>query len=444
MELPCLNFHASLIEGVCPQELLRCYEIKRQELRALKKEISDPKVLLAHKNPIAFVASFFAAVECSVAVFLANPDWGTSEWGQVSEQLIPDLIWADTSLEAYFPKIQIPDSLRRAGHIYIPTGGSSGKIRFAIHDWRSLVSSAKSTVALFGNPQLNSCIVLPLYHVSGLMPVIRAFISLGNVRFVNFQEPLPEIMPDRYVLSVVGTQLKRLLDNPCGPEWLSLFRFVFLGGGPCSPFLLKQARQHKIPLALTYGMTETASMVSVLKPEDFLKGSHSMGKALPGVTISIVDDEDNVLPDHKPGTIKVTTESLFYGYYPQSAVFQAVLRTSDIGMMGVENELFVLGRTDTIIISGGEKIAPWEVESAILNTGEVFSVRVIGQADPQWGQCVVAFYESLSPVNEDSLKNLLKNRLASYKIPKKWVHVKKMPIDEKGKLDQAALVSLLT
>ena len=444
MELPRLNTHASLISGISPAELLGLYEQYRQELISIKKKVNDPKVLLVEANLIHFVAAFFAAVETGVAIFLGNPSWGGQEWAQVAEDLKPDLIWGDENLWGHFSSVRLPDVATRSGYIHIPTGGSSGKVRFAIHNWRTLSASAQATLSLFGENPLNACNVLPLYHVSGLMPIVRAFISKGHVLFLDLKDDLPALEEDVYVLSLVGKQLKDLLGKPEAVSWLRSFRAVFLGGGPAAASLLSEARKQNIPVGLTYGMTETASMVSLSMPDTFLSGNNSLGQQLPGMDLAITNSQGGSLSAGQSGRIQVCSESLFYGYYPQVPEFRDVLKTSDSGFMNKTGDLFVQGRVDTLIISGGEKVAPWEVEAAIMSSGEVSGVHILGQKDSQWGECVVAIYESEFVLSEEKLKIFLKERLAPYKIPKKWIRVPEVPLDEKGKLDKKALEALLS
>ncbi len=99
----------------------------------------------------------------------------------------------------------------------IPTGGSSGEVRFAIHTWDNLFIAADGFYEYFGREPLHNCCVLPLYHVSGLMQVFRSLVSEGSLNFFEYKALLkgilPEIEPEHYFLSLVPTQLIRLLKN---------------------------------------------------------------------------------------------------------------------------------------------------------------------------------------------------------------------------------------
>lgn len=118
----------------------------------------------------------------------------------------------------------------------IPTGGSSGKIRFAIHTWETLTAAVRGFQEFFAVEQINSCCVLPLYHVSGLMQFLRSFTTGGKLIVVPFKtlESLTspfnfaeQFAPANSFLSLVPTQLQRLLQRPAAVDWLTQFRIIF-------------------------------------------------------------------------------------------------------------------------------------------------------------------------------------------------------------------------
>jgi O-succinylbenzoic acid--CoA ligase len=215
-----------------------------------------------------------------------------------------------------YPQSPIPNS------IMIPTGGSSGKIRFAIHTWETLMASVQGFRKYFQLTQVNSFCVLPLYHVSGLMQFMRSFTSGGKLVIQPFKALEAggkcNIEPSEFFISLVPTQLQRLLQNPELAAWLSHFQTVLLGGAPAWQELLEQARHQNIRLAPTYGMTETASQIATLKPEEFLKGNNSSGQILPHVKVTIRSPNNEILDINKTGIITIQANSLALGYYPET------------------------------------------------------------------------------------------------------------------------------
>lgn len=329
-----------------------------------------PKVLLAEHEPMKFLAGFIAACAAGCPVFLGNPNWVKQEWEQVFKIVQPDLIlghgdWGLT-VRNYYPS-QSP--IIKSG-IMIPTGGSSGKIRFAIHTWETLIASVQGFQQYFQLQQINSFCVLPLYHVSGLMQFIRSFTTNGKLVIQSFKElelvEKPTIDLSDFFISLVPTQLQRLLQNSTLAAWLSKFKTVLLGGAPPWNELLQQARFNAIQLALTYGMTETASQIATLKPEDFIKGYNNCGQVLPHAKVTIHSLEGELLGANQTGIINIQAQSLALGYYPE--LKQDDFKLDDLGFFDAQGYLNIVGRSSNKIITGGENVYPDEVEATIRAT----------------------------------------------------------------------------
>jgi O-succinylbenzoic acid--CoA ligase len=328
--------------------------------------------------------------------------------------------------------------------ILIPTGGSSGKLRFAIHTWDTLMASVRGFHQYFDEKPVNSVCVLPLYHVSGLMQFLRSLTTGGRLTILPFKELVAgegqHLDPSQFFISLVPTQLVRLLDSGAA-AWLSRFRAVLLGGAPAWESLLARARRDRIPLALTYGMTETASQVVTLKPEDFLKGNNSSGRVLPHARVTIRNETGEICDRDRIGTITITADSLALGYYneaqnPISNLFQ----TDDLGYFDRQGYLHVIGRRSRKIITGGENVFPEEVEAAIRATQLVADVGVLGISDHYWGQAVTAIYSPRSPeVSLAQLQAAVAGNLSQFKCPKHWIAVEQLPRNSQGKVNYTQL-----
>jgi O-succinylbenzoic acid--CoA ligase len=331
-------------------------------------------------------------------------------------------------------------------HIMIATGGTSGVPRWAVHTWESLHTAAAGLQAALGGGPIHSVCCLPLSHVSGLMQVIRSFVSGGRLSLVDGRALAAGNFPvvrEGAVISLVPTQLARLLDVAGGAAWLRRFRAVFLGGGPAWPELLTRAREERVPLAPCFGMTETAAQVTMLKPAEFLAGRDDAGRALPHARVEVVDDVTGaVLAPGMPGRIRVRGRSLFRGFLPQPVAPANGFLTADRGMLDAAGHLTVLGRSDSVIITGGEKVDPATVEAAIRSTGIVDDVAVLGVPDPEWGEAVVAVVVLATPASGTRLTAAARERLAPACRPKRWVMVAALPRNDAGKLDRRALLDL--
>jgi o-succinylbenzoate---CoA ligase len=417
-------------------------------------------VLIAESDPLRFIAAFIAAVSKNAVVVLTNPRWGQQEWAQIAGLVMPDVVFGEvaiagplnppilgdfeTGLARKSPSIGGLGGGSRGGEatslnpgdILIPTGGTSGQIRFAIHSWETLTASVEGFREYFGVDRVNSCCVLPLYHVSGLMQLWRSLITGGTFALCDWKAleagVFPEIDRDRFFLSLVPTQLQRLLNYP----ELAQFRTILLGGAPAWESLLADCRSRRLPIAPTYGMTETASQIATLKPEVFLQGQTGCGMPLPHVAITIRDAEGKPQPTGLSGLVTLEARSLMRGYFPPGP-----FAIDDIGYFDENNSLHIVGRNSQKIISGGENLYPAEIEAAIRSTGLVEDVCVIGVPDEDWGEIAVAFYVSSRTVEE--LLGAIALLLSKPKQPKRWVAVGEIPRTGQGKVVRSRLLELI-
>ncbi|WP_353929514.1 2-succinylbenzoate--CoA ligase [Okeanomitos corallinicola TIOX110] len=424
------NYHWLIVEN--SHEFYQIATNLYLELIEISQNRTPPKIILAEREPVRFLASFIAACAAKCPIFLCNPDWGKNEWEQVLNLVQPDIIWGfDHELPSAITHYPLPIS----NTIMIPTGGSSGKIKFAIHTWETLTASVQGFREYFQINSVNSFCILPMYHVSGLMQFMRSFTTGGKLVITSFKElespSITNINLSDFFISLVPTQLQRLLKNPELTTWLIHFKTVLLGGAPPWEELLEKARFHQIRLAPTYGMTETASQIATLKPDDFLKGKINSGKILPHAKITIND---------LTGDINIQAKSLALGYYPQLWENSQNLLVDDVGFLDAEGYLHIIGRSSNKIISGGENIYPEEIEAVIRQTNLVIDVCVIGIVDQIWGQALTAIY---IPKNQNisslEIKNQLKTQLSKFKIPKHWISLPNLPRNSQGKINRQQL-----
>ncbi|MEA5554073.1 2-succinylbenzoate--CoA ligase [Anabaena cylindrica UHCC 0172] len=407
------------------------------ELTQLSTNKTSPKIIIAERESVRFLASFIAACAAKCPVFLCNPDWGKNEWEQVFDLVQPDIVWGldNISLQPPITNYQLPIT----NAIMIPTGGSSGKIKFAIHTWETLTASVQGFTEYFQLEAINSFCVLPLYHVSGLMQFMRSFTTSSKLVITSFKKveyfQIPNINPSDFFISLVPTQLQRLLQNPQLTQWLSQFNTVLLGGAPAWDELLEKARFHNIRLAPTYGMTETASQIATLKPDDFLNGKINSGKILPHAKVTICNQTRN---------INIQAKSLALGYYPQLWKNIDNFSVDDIGFLDSQGYLHIIGRSSDKIITGGENIYPAEIESAIRKTNLVIDVCIIGIPDQHWGQALTAIYIPKNPNTSIlEIQTQLKNQLSKFKIPKHWISVANLPRNRQGKINREQLQKII-
>jgi O-succinylbenzoic acid--CoA ligase len=280
--------------------------------------------------------------------------------------------------------------------------------------------------------RVNAVGLLPLHHVSGLMAWMRCALTGGEYLPLDWKIieggdlPALPVKPQGWVLSLVPTQLERLLQRPPAVEWLQGFRTIFLGGAPAWPELLARAAAAQLPLSTGYGMTETAAMVTALRPEEFLLGARGNGAVLPHATVEIGEG----------GVIFVGGDSLFRGYFPEWRD-RRPFATGDLGRLDATGHLHVLGRRDAVIITGGEKVDPAEVEAVLCGCGELGEVVVVGLPDPEWGQVVVAAYPATAQPVWALVHQAVAHRLSPAKRPKRYVPIAEWPVNAQGKVNRA-------
>ncbi|MEH1827798.1 MAG: 2-succinylbenzoate--CoA ligase [Nostoc sp.] len=463
--LDCLNnlFQDDWLIGYDNRQFNQIAQELYLELIPLSACGTPPKIILAEREPVRFLASFIAACAANCPIFLCNADWGTQEWQQVFDLVQPDIIlgmghpfsarryangfaqgkWAWGMGHGNNIQCPIPNS------IMIPTGGSSGEIKFAIHTWETLISSVQGFTEYFQIKQVNSFCVLPLYHVSGLMQFMRSFTTIGKLAIQPFKAlefgQISNIKQSEFFISLVPTQLQRLLQNPELTEWLSQFNTVLLGGAPAWNELLEKSRFHRIRLAPTYGMTETASQIATLKPDDFLGGKISSGQILPHAKVTIRNQQGEILNSNQIGNITIYAQSLALGYYPKTRENQTDFQVDDLGFLDEQGHLNIVGRNSDKIITGGENIYPAEIESAIQATQMVADICVIGIPDKHWGQALTAIYiPKKSDISALKIQTLLKDKLSKFKIPKYWIPQQNLPRNSQGKINLQKLQQIAT
>jgi O-succinylbenzoic acid--CoA ligase len=303
-------------------------------------------------------------------------------------------------LEAALPA-QSPPSWGQA--VVLGTGGSSGGRRWCVQplahlqvavagtaQWLQAINLEPSQLELF-NP-------LPLHHVSGLMPLLRARGWGAELRWLLpawMREPerlMAEASPgapDRALLSLVPTQLQRLLDVPAGIRWLERFAVIWVGGAALPLDLAQRCRVLGIRLAPCYGSTETGAMVMALPPQRFLGGVEGCGAALPHVQLRV---------DASSGALQIKAASLAMGMLQQGELQPLPLdqgwwSSGDRAELGAEGWQ-LLGRLDGAIQSGGETVFPEQVEQRLLELAQaqglpVVELLVLPEADPLWGERLV-------------------------------------------------------
>jgi O-succinylbenzoic acid--CoA ligase len=296
----------------------------------------------------------------------------------------------------------------------VHTSGTTGAPRPVTLSYGNVLASALgSAVALGLDPAERWLCPLPLSHVGGLMVLLRSAIYATTAVL----RPLEgAALHGATLASLVPTQLARALDaGLADPPGL---RAVLLGGAGAPRPLLERAAAAGVPVAQTYGLTQACSQVTVSTPGDL----ESQGRPLHGTRVTIAPD----------GEIVVAGPTVAGG---------GALATGDLGRLDARGRLVVVGRKADTIVTGGENVAPAEVEAVLLAHPAVADAGVFGRPDPEWGEAVVAHVVLREPADPEALRAFARERLAGYKVPKRIEAVAALPRTGSGKLLRRALSS---
>jgi o-succinylbenzoate---CoA ligase len=279
---------------------------------------------------------------------------------------------------------------------------------------------------------------LPLAHIGGFALLLRCLLGhqtvvIGQAKSSEPERVLSELGTQNVTLaSLVPTQLARLLAR-WPSQGLPHLRAVLVGGAPATSALRDQARSYGVRTLTTYGLTEMSSQVATERfhapsPGNLPEGA--VGPALPGVDVKA--DES--------GRLRVRGPMAMRGYLNFEDPFDrdGYIVTQDLGRVDDSGNVYIFGRVDNVIITGGENVAAEFVESALLGAPGVREVCVVGVPDADWGAKVVAavVLEPSSLVTMDDLHREVARSLPGFACPKQIRIVPHLPHLPSGKVDR--------
>jgi len=336
--------------------------------------------------------------------------------------------------DSHLQPLDVPDDVA----LVVETSGSTGEPRAVMLSAASLRASAAATDARLGGPG-QWLLTLPPTHIAGLQVLVRSVLtgtvpvvaSPGGFRPGSFAADAARLTAPRRYVSLVPTQLHRLLDTDAGLTALTTFDAVLLGGAAAGPALLARAVAAGVAVTTTYGMSETCG------------GCVYDGAPLGGVRIRL-DDEGRVL---------IAGPVLASGYLGRPDLDAEAfdhsdgvrwLHTSDVGELS-GGLLTVLGRLDDMLVTGGAKVSPAAVERLVAELPGVGEVCVVGVPDAEWGQAVTAVVVLAAGHDGPTLTSLrshVTRNLGAPAAPRHLVVIDRLPVRGPGKTDRRAVADL--
>lgn len=406
---------------------------------------SAPRVLIFEAQYSQLVNNLRARL-CSVQAYICIG--ATVDWAHSYEELL-------VSGDAAAP-LQRPGPDDYSSLVY--TSGTTGRPKGVVKTQRAELMRAELFTMLDVRAGGRMLLLMPMFHVgSGSMYMAQQW-SAGTVylhRRFDPQDILKTIETERITIThMAPTMLQAVLDVPEIRQYdLSSLETLCYTAAPISVSLLKRGLELLGPIFVnSWGMTETNGTVMFKhqhRPDGSsrdLKRLASVGQALPGVRLRIVDDGDQELPPNSPGELIVQSPTQFTCYWNNSAATLEAMRngwmhTGDIACMDEEGFVFLLDRKTDMIISGGENIYCQEVEQALSQHPAIEEAAVIGVPDGYWGEAVRAIVvcKSGERVSEDALIDFCTGLIAGYKRPKRVLFVDELPHVASGKVDKVTL-----
>ena len=348
----------------------------------------------------------------------------------------------DAILDTFAPAaVHTPDGVTRRPDsrpadpgtaVVIATSGSTGQPKGVELSAAALRHSVRATLDRIGaSAGQRWLLCLPATHIAGIQVLIRSLVAGTDPVVVTRAEAGVLAGSGCAHVSIVPTQLRRLMDADPAAAWARGFTSVLLGGAAAPAALVEGARAAGVPVVTTYGMSETCG------------GCVYDGVPLAGVTV----DTGDTTPAGDGGRIRISGPVLFSGYRGRPDLTAAAMDgawfvTSDLGTLGADGRLAVRGRADDVIVTGGEKVVAGEVAALLETCPGVREAAVVGRPDPEWGERVTAVIVPDNPAQPPTLDLLCRHvqeRLPRYALPRELVLRAAMPMLPSGKPDLEAL-----
>jgi O-succinylbenzoic acid--CoA ligase len=327
------------------------------------------------------------------------------------------------------------------------TSGTSGRPKGAMLTFGNFFWSAFGSMAQLGIHENDRWLVcLPLFHVGGMSILFRSVVN-GTTAVIH--ESFDAARANKAIdeegvtlVSLVSTMLLRMLEARDNTPFAPNLRCVLLGGGPVPQELIDKGLKLDIPIAQTYGLTETSSQATTLRLQEVVTRAGSAGKPLLPTEIRIERDDGSPAEPGEPGELLIRGASVSPGYWQRpdataAAIRDGWLHTGDAGYLDGDGYLYVIDRRDDLIVSGGENVYPAEVESVLSTHPAIREAGVFALTDPTWGQSVAAavvLREGPELLTAEALRVFCRERLAGYKAPREVFFTHELPRTASGKL----------
>jgi acyl-CoA synthetase (AMP-forming)/AMP-acid ligase II len=341
--------------------------------------------------------------------------------------------------------------------VVLYTSGSTGTPRGVVQTYRNIAANSRSIVEYLGLGATDRVMaILPFYYCYG-RSLLQTHLLAGGSVFYD-----PRFMYPRVVAEAIGAEgctgfagvpmtfeiIRREVD--LATVKMPRLRYLTQAGGPMRPDTIAWARQAFAPakLFVMYGQTEATARLAYLPPERAEEKHGSIGIAIPGVELEVVDEAGAKLPAGEVGHLVARGENVTPGYLGAPEDTAAILHdgwlwTGDLARRDEDGYLFIAGRAKEMVKVGGFRVSPLEIENLVLEHPAVKEAAVVGVPDPLQGEVVVAFVvpRPAAPFDAQGLRRFCRERLPAYKVPARVEVVEAIPRNPSGKPLKAELAA---
>ncbi|MGH3531416.1 MAG: acyl-CoA ligase FadD12 [Mycobacterium sp.] len=347
---------------------------------------------------------------------------------------------------------QRPTKADRKGKLILLTSGTTGNPKGAKHSGGGTSELKAILDRVPWHTEETTVVVAPMFHAWGFSQLVFAA-SLGCtvVTRRKFDPEATLDLIDRHHASglcVVPVMFDRIMDLPDEVRHRysgRSLRFATASGSRMRPDAVTRFMDEFGDVMYNnYNATE-AGMIATATPEDLRAAPDTAGKPAVGTEIHILDDESRAVPTGEVGQIFVRNSNRFDGYTSGTTknFHDGFMASGDVGRLDEAGRLYVVGRDDEMIVSGGENVYPIEVEKTLTAHPGVAEAAVLGVDDEQYGQRLVAFVVLAGSSTPESLKQHVRENLANYKVPREIVVLSELPRSSTGKVVRRDLLASL-
>jgi fatty-acyl-CoA synthase len=446
-------------------------------------------VAILVRNHRGFMEAVFAAAKCGTKIILLNTSFAGPQIREVADREGTDLLVYDDEYSATLKGIEPPcgrwrawvedevehpehvdDSLEslidggdtssppkpgRSPKIVILTSGTTGTPKGAPRDEpRSLGLLGGLLSKVPFRARQTTELAVPMFHALGFAAMALG-LALGSTLVVHRHfdpETALDSMQDNEAtaLVVVPVMLQRMLElgeDVIAEHDLSKLKVIFVSGSALSTDLVKRSLKAFGPVVYNmYGSTEIA-YATIATPDDLAQEPASVGRTVRGVVVKLFDDDGKeVTGPGTTGRIFVGNSAQFEGYTggETKEQLEGLMSSGDVGHFDEKGRLFIDGRDDEMIVSGGENVFPAEIEELLSGHEAIEEAAAIGVDDEKFGQRLKAFVvlRNGKQLSEDEVKAYVKDNLARYKVPREVVFLDELPRNPTGKVLKRELVEV--